>query len=148
MKAVKWLVVIVTITLTVACGEQGTETSSKEEIESSAAEIQQASKNMIDSIQDYSMEQKEVLQKQVQDQINNLSDKINDLQAKSENATEEAKAALQEATADLKQKLKTVKAQIQQLENATADTWENVKGELSAAMRDVEDAYNEATSHR
>lgn len=146
MKAVKWLVVMVAITLTVACGEQDTETSSKEEIESSAAEIQQASKDMIDSIQDYSMEQKEALQKQVQDQINNLSGKINDLQAKSENATAEVKAALQEATADLKQKLKTVKAQIQQLEKATADTWEHVKGELSAAMRDVEDAYNEAAS--
>ena len=148
MKAVKWLVVIVAITLTVACGEQDTETTSKEEIESSAAEIQQASKNMIVSIRDYSMEQKEALQKQVQEQINNLSDKINVLEAKSENATDEAKATLQEATADLNQKLKTVKVQIQQLENATAATWEHVKGELSAAMRDVEDAYNEATSHR
>lgn len=146
MKAVKWLVVIVAITLTAACGQQDTETSAKEEIKSSAADIQQASKNMIDSIQDYSIEKKEVLQKQVQDQINNLSDKINDLQAKSENATDEAKAALQEATADLNQKLETVRGQIPQLENATADTWENVKGELSAAMRDVEDAYNEAAS--
>jgi len=35
---------------------------------------------------------------------------------------------------------------MQQLENATAETWENVKGELSAAMRDVEAAYNEAVS--
>ena len=146
MKAVKWLVVIVAITLTAACGQQDTETSAKEEIKSSAADIQQASKNMIDSIQDYSIEQKEVLQKQVQDQINNLSDKINDLQAKSENATDEAKAALQEATADLNQKLETVRGQIPQLENATAETWENVKGELSAAMRDVEAAYNEAVS--
>jgi TolA-binding protein len=146
MKAVKWLVVIVAITLTVACGQQDTETSSKEEIKSSAAEIQQASKEMIDSIQDYSIEQKEALRKQVQDQINNLSGKINDLQAKSENVTDEAKAALQEATADLNQKLETVKGQMQQLENATADTWDNVKGELSAAMRDVENAYNKAAS--
>jgi hypothetical protein len=35
---------------------------------------------------------------------------------------------------------------MQQLENATADTWDNVKGELSAAMRDVENAYNKAAS--
>ena len=146
MKAVKWLVVIVAITLTAACGQQDTETSSREELKSAASDIQQASKNLINSIQDYSMEQKEALQKRVQDQINNLSDKINDLQAKSENATDEAKVALQEATADLNQKLETVKAQTRQLENATADTWENVKGELSAAMRNVEDAYNEAAS--
>jgi gas vesicle protein len=146
MKAVRWLVVMVAITLTMACGQQETEQSAKEEIKSSAAEVQQASKNMIDSIQDYTVEQKEALQEQVQDQISNLSDKINDLQAKSENATDEAKAALQEATADLNQKLETVKAQMQQLETATADTWENVKGELSAALRDVEDAYKEAAS--
>jgi gas vesicle protein len=146
MKAVKWFVVIVAITLTAACGQQDTETSSREELKSAASDIQQASKNLINSIQDYSMEQKEALQKRVQDQINNLSDKINDLQAKSENATHEAKAALQEATADLNQKLETVRGQIPQLENATADTWENVKGGLSAAMRDVEDAYNEAAS--
>jgi len=146
MKVMKWIVAIVVIALTVACGQQDTETSSKEEIKSSAAEIQQESKNMINSIQDYTMEQKEALQKQVQAQINNLSDKINDLEAKSENATDEAKATLQEATADLNQKLETVKVQMQQLENATAETWENVKGELSAAMRDVEAAYNEAVS--
>ena len=146
MKVMKWIVAIVAIALAVACGQQDTETSSKEEIKSSAAEIQQESKNMINSIQDYTMEQKEALQKQVQDQINNLSDKINDLEAKSENATDEAKATLQEATADLNQKLETVKVQMQQLENATAETWENAKGELSAAMRDVEAAYNEAVS--
>jgi len=83
MKVMKWIVAIVVIALTVACGQQDTETSSKEEIKSSAAEIQQESKNMINSIQDYTMEQKEALQKQVQAQINNLSDKINDLEAKS-----------------------------------------------------------------
>jgi TolA-binding protein len=147
MKSViKWIVAMMAVAMVVACGQPDTATSAKEELTSSAADIKQTSKKLAGDIQDYSMEQKGALQKQVQGQIDNLSGKIDHLQDKSENATAEAKASLNEATADLTQKLETAKGHMRQLQSATADTWEDVKGNLSAAMLEVEEAYNKAAS--
>jgi chromosome segregation ATPase len=146
MKAIKWIVAIAAISMVVACGQQDTATPAKEEVASSASDMQQESKNRVDAVQDYSMEQKELLQQQARDHISNLSDKISHLQNKSENAAEEVKADVKEATADLTSKLETAKAQLRQIQNATADTWESVKGDLSAALQNVENAYNKAVS--
>lgn len=146
MNTVKWGIAMLSIVAVVACGEQETTKPVTEEVTPSTTEIQRETKEATGAIQNFTVEQKEALQNQVQDQLAFLDDKVNDLQAKAANAGDEAKDEIGELTADLKQKLQTAKLQAEQLKDASADNWDNVKTGMTSAINEVNEAYNKVVA--
>jgi gas vesicle protein len=146
MNTIKWGIVMVSMLAVMACGQEETPQSVTEDAKPSTSEVQRESKEAAAAIRDFTIEQKEELQAQVQQQLSSLDDKANHLQAKAENAGEDAKTQLNELSADLNQKLQTAKRHAEQLQNASTDTWNDAKNSLASAIDDVEDAYDKAVS--
>jgi len=146
MNTIKWGIVMVLMLALMACGQEETPQSVTEDAKPSTSEVQRESKEAVTAIRDFTIEQKEELQAQVQKQLASLDDKANHLQAKAADAGEEAKTQLNAVSADLKQKLQTAKRHAEQLQDASADTWNDAKNSLASAIDDVEDAYDKAVS--
>lgn len=147
MNSIKWGIAVASMLAVMACGQQDSSQPVKEEVPPSTSEIQRESKEMAVAVNDYTIDQKEELQEQVQQQLSSLDDKVNRLQAKAENASEEAKTELNALSADVNQKLQTAKRRAEQLQNASVDTWNDAKSNLASAINDVESAYDQAVSH-
>jgi len=144
MHTIKLGIVMASMLAVLACGQQDNSQPVREDVQPSTSEVQQEAKETVAAIRDFTIEQKEELQQQVQQQLSSLGDKANQLQAKAENASEEVKPELNALSAEMNQKLQTAKGHAEQLQDASADTWNDVKNSLASAMDDVENAYDRA----
>jgi hypothetical protein len=115
MPTIKWGIVMVSMLAVLACGQQDNPQPVREDVQPSTSEVQQETKETAAAIRDFTIEQKEELQQQVQQQLSSLDDKANQLWAKAENASEEVKTELNALSAEVNQKLQTAKRRAEQL---------------------------------
>ena len=146
MSIMKWITVVASMLAVMACGQQETTPSATEDVKSSAAELKRESEELLGAIRDFTMEQKELLQQKVRQQLSTFNDKINRLQVQAENAGDEAKSQWDTLSVDMKEKLEVAEKHAEHLKDASADKWDDVKANLSAAMQDIEDAYHRAVA--
>jgi hypothetical protein len=91
-------------------------------------------------------EEREGYKKEVQEKLRVLDKKIDELKGKAAELKGEAKTEYSKEMTALRAKRKTAKKEWGKVERATASTWEKVKSDMDAAVRDVEGAYDKAAS--
>jgi peptidoglycan hydrolase CwlO-like protein len=105
--------------------EKGTDTSKKVDVE-------------------FSYDKKPEFVAKLKSELANVNNEIKNLGDKIAASTEKAKTEAQPKLDQLKEQAKTLDVQIDKAENATAETWEEVKAGSKKALEDVKAGFNDA----
>lgn len=87
-------------------------------------------------------EQKKEYRQSLQVRLDTIDANISDLRSRAANATGQNKQMLNDSITELQQKRTAVQNEMKDVDNATSDTWSDVKGRLDKSMDDLEKAYN------
>jgi chromosome segregation ATPase len=87
------------------------------------------------------MGMKEVYQEKIEAQLKEWSAKIQELKAKAEQARAERKIELHKAIDDLRARKEAAQKKLKDIKEASAETWEKLKGTMDKAMDDVKNYW-------
>ena len=96
---------------------------------------------------DYTIQQKEVFQRKVQAELDEMQLRIAHLRGQVTHASVEAKADIQKAIVELEKKKELAQKKVEDIHSATASSWEQVKSKTAAAMDDLRDSFTRVRSH-
>lgn len=101
----------------------------------------------VTATKDYTIQQKDAFQRKVQTELNEMQVRITKLRGQVTHASAEARADIQKAIGELEKKKDLANKKAQEIQSATASSWEQVKSKTAAAMDDLRDSLNRAKSH-
>jgi prefoldin subunit 5 len=101
----------------------------------------------VTATKDYTIQQKDAFQQKVQTELDEMQGRITQLRGQVKHASAEARADIQKAISDLEKKKDLAEKKAQEIQSATASSWEQVKSKTSAAMDDLRESLNRAKSH-
>ena len=101
----------------------------------------------VTATKDYTIQQKDAFQRKVQTELDEIQTHITQLRGQVTHASAEAKADIQKAIEELEKKKDVASKKAQEIQSATASSWEQVKGKTTAAMDDLRHSLNRALSH-
>ena len=101
----------------------------------------------VTATKDYTIQQKDAFQRKVQTELDEMQGRITQLRGQVKRASSEARADIQKAISDLEKKKDLAEKKAQEIQSATASSWEQVKSKTSAAMDDLRESLNRAKSH-
>jgi septal ring factor EnvC (AmiA/AmiB activator) len=101
----------------------------------------------VTATKDYTIQQKDAFQQKVQTELDEIQTHIAQLRGQVTHASAEAKADIQKAIEELEKKKDLASKKAQEIQSATASSWEQVKGKTTAAMDDLRHSLNRALSH-
>jgi hypothetical protein len=90
------------------------------------------------------MQQKEKYQQQAAQKLAEFEKKIAAYKQKAAAASEEARARINERVENLTQQANHLKQKIRELRAASANTWENLQGEIDQAFDKLQATYDDA----
>jgi hypothetical protein len=96
---------------------------------------------------DYTIQQKDVFQRKVQVELDEIQVHIAKLRGQVNHASTEARTDIQKAIVELEKKRDLAKKKAEDIHSATASSWEQVKSKTAAAMDDLRDSVNRTLSH-
>lgn len=111
-----------------------------------AKDVQQKTAEAVETTKNYTLQQKEEYQKQVQTKIDSLSQQIDELKAKAGRATDQSKQGITEQIAALEKEKQAAQNKLTELTSAGAEAWGALKSGMDAAMGSLEKSYKEAVS--
>jgi len=98
----------------------------------------------------YLHQKKEQNQKKAEEKLHQLDEKIRDLVAYAENSGERTKEKAREKThaaaRQMKEKREIARKKLDDFKAAGSETWESIKKELDAMLRDMDTAYKKSVS--
>jgi len=101
-------------------------------------------------LEPYTKEQKadirQDMMRDVRRKLKEYDEKIARLESEQDKMNQETNPEATETISDLRQKKDEAQTQLEKLENAGEDAWEDIRSDLEAAMEDLEKAYNGATT--
>ncbi len=86
--------------------------------------------------------EKEVYQKKMEAQLNELNAKINELKATGEKAVEKIRAELNEKIEALRPKQETAQKKLKELKKASGEAWEDLKAGMEKAWEELKGAWD------
>jgi hypothetical protein len=101
----------------------------------------------VTATKDYTIQQKDAFQQKVQTELDEMQVRITQLRGQVKHASAEARADIQKAISDLEKKKDLAEKKAQEIQSATASSWEQVKSKTAAAMDDLREPLNRAKSH-
>jgi TolA-binding protein len=101
----------------------------------------------VTATKDYTIQQKEVFQRKVQAELDEMQLRIAQLRGQVTHASVEAQADVQKAIKELEKKKDLAQKKVEDIHSATASSWEQVKSKTAAAMDDLRDSFTRARSH-
>jgi TolA-binding protein len=101
----------------------------------------------VTATKDYTIQQKEVFQRKVQAELDEMQLRIAQLRGQVTHASVEAQADIQKAIKELEKKKELAQKKVEDIHSATAASWEQVKSKTAAAMDDLRDSFTRARSH-
>jgi TolA-binding protein len=101
----------------------------------------------VTATKDYTIQQKEVFQRKVQAELDEMQLRIAQLRGQVAHASVEAQADVQKAIKELEKKKELTQKKVEDIHSATASSWEQVKSKTAAAMDDLRDSFTRARSH-
>jgi len=101
----------------------------------------------VTATKDYTIHQKDAFQRKVQAELDEMQARITQLRGQVAHASEGARADIQKAIAELEKKKDLAHKKAEDIQSATASSWEQVKSKTSAAMDDLRDSLNRTLSH-
>jgi signal transduction protein with GAF and PtsI domain len=101
----------------------------------------------VTATKDYTIQQKDVFQRKIQTELDEMQVRITQLRGQVKHASAEARTDIQKAIVELEKKKDLANKKAQEIHSATASSWEQVKSKTAAAMDDLRDSFNRAKSH-
>jgi hypothetical protein len=101
----------------------------------------------VTATKDYTIQQKDAFQQKVQTELDEMQVRITQLRGQVKHASAEARVDIQKAISDLEKKKDLAEKKAQEIQSATASSWEQVKSKTAAAMDDLRESLNRAKSH-
>jgi len=104
-------------------------------------------KEAVTATKDYTIQQKDVFQRKVQAELDEMQVRITQLRGQVEHASASARAEIQESIVELEKKKELASKKAQEIHSATASSWEQVQSKAVAAMDDLRESLNQTLSH-
>jgi len=101
----------------------------------------------VTATKDYTIQQKDVFQRKVQTELDEMQVRISQLRGQVKHASAEARADIQKAIGELEKKRDLASKKVKAIQSATASSWEQVKSKTEAAMDDLRDSLTRARSY-
>ena len=99
------------------------------------------------SVKDFTIEQKDKAVAESQSAMDRFDAQMDQLDAQASKDSAEMSAGWEDTKAQLADLRDNAQAKLDQLGDASADTWDNVKHEFGDAVQKLEEAYNNARSN-
>ena len=96
---------------------------------------------------DYTIQQKDLFQRKVQVELDEMQLRIAQLRGQVTHASVEAQADVQKAIKELEKKKELAQKKVEDIHSATTSSWEQVKSKTAAAMDDLRDSFTRVRSH-
>jgi hypothetical protein len=109
---------------------------------SSGDDVKKHAQETFDAAKKYTLEQKDVYEKKMEAELQDLSRQIGELKDKAQTVKGEALVALEAKLGELKEKQKAAEEKLKELRSASAEAWENVKTGAEKAFQDLKKAYD------
>jgi hypothetical protein len=138
-KSYGWLVLVALVGLLAACGEQE-RTSKKTAIP--GKQVVKVTQNAYSTLEMYVQQQREIYQNKATAQLERLNRRIDKLQARTEKLDAQLKSKLVGSVGSLKSKRDAAYLKLEKIRAETDQSWELLKGELDAAVDDMERDYD------
>ena len=107
----------------------------------------QETQEAVTATKDYTIQQKDVFQRKVQTELDEMQVRISQLRGQVKHASAEARADIQKAIGELEKKRDLASKKVEAIQSATASSWEQVKSKTEAAMDDLRDSLTRARSY-
>ncbi len=101
----------------------------------------------VTATKDYTIQQKDAFQRKIQAELDEMQMRITQLRGQVEHASASARADIQKSIEDLEKKKELASKKAQDIQSATAASWEQVKSKTAAAMDDLRTSFNRTLSH-
>ena len=101
----------------------------------------------VTATKDYTIQQKDVFQRKVQTELDEMQVRITQLRGQVKHASAEAEADIQKAIVELEKKNDLARKKVEDIHSATASSWEQVKSKTAAAMDDLRNSFTRTRSH-
>lgn len=98
------------------------------------------------SVKDFTIEQKDKAVAESQSAMDTFDAQMDQLDAEASTDSAEMSAGWENTKAELSDLRAKAQSKLDQLGDASADTWDDVKQEFGDAVQELEDAYNKARS--
>jgi Skp family chaperone for outer membrane proteins len=95
---------------------------------------------------DYTIQQKDAFQRKIQTELDEMQGHITQLRAQVKHESGKARADIQKAIEELEKKKDLADKKMQDIQSATASSWEQAKSKTAAAVDDLRDSLNRALS--
>lgn len=131
----------------IGCGDQQQaekQEAKKPEKEVSMEDVKEKSGEALEGLAEYTEQQKEVFQQEIQDQIESFDKKINNLQENAANLQGEAKQELNEKIARLEAMKKNAGEKLESLKGKSGEAWAEMKEGISDSITELQQAYDDA----
>lgn len=100
-------------------------------------DIAQGAKETLKATKEYTIQQKEAFYKKMDEELKKAQAEIDKLKAKSEKASVGAREALNKMIAGLEKEKAEAAKKLEDLKNATAEAWGDMKAQMNSAMKDL-----------
>ena len=136
MKRFAWLIPIVMLAFVAACSPQ-TDHSSL----TSKAVVEEA-KNALSTLETYFQQQNDMHRKSAEAKLDRLGRRIGILQSRADKMGDEAKANFAKQLEGYRTKEESLKQKLEQMKEATGDTWESMVAGINSGVDDLESEFD------
>lgn len=107
------------------------------------ADLQRELKRALDATKTYTFQQKEWCEAELREVVSNLGDRIDHLRAEAKDAKADVRQRAEAEIARLEKQRDALNDRLATIRSATAETWEDVRGLVGKAVKDLEETLND-----
>jgi 2',3'-cyclic-nucleotide 2'-phosphodiesterase (5'-nucleotidase family) len=131
------------VRVTYTPGEDGGRVAELSRLPVSAADVRQEIKRTLAEAKDYSFRQKNRYEKKLRQVLGDTEDRIEELKAQAQRKGGQFLQNHQAQIQDLRAKAQVVRKKLDQVEHASARTWNKVKSDVGTALHELHNTYDQ-----
>jgi hypothetical protein len=112
----------------------------------SAEDLRREVRDALEAAKAYTFQQKDEYQRRLEALTRELDERIDDLRDRAEAVGAEARKEYAQEIEELRQRREAVRQRLARVKSASAEAWEDIKSGVSAALEDLQKAYERARS--
>lgn len=109
-----------------------------------ADDVQQELHNALETVKNYTYQEKQEYQKRLEPVLRDLDERINHLKEQAKGASDEARKWSAQALQELQRERRIVREQLSKLQSAAPGAWDEIKAGVGAAWNDLRQAFQRA----
>jgi membrane-bound lytic murein transglycosylase len=135
----RWVLIIVALFLAataLGCGKKEEAPQVKKPV--TEKQVQQDTKQALETLKAYTEQQKEEYQKKVADQVAEIKKKVEEMKGQFDKAAPELKTRLEKEMAEANKDLGALQKNLAEMKTATGKAWEDMKSSVNQALQDLQ----------